>query len=374
MAKKSVIATPKKKAVRTTKNEAYLVNRKYLGDEPVFDGRNDCHLATAINWYNTMADESDARQYIEEYFKSLKMDREIKNLKRVPYIRIPTSSAWVFRMYMRGAKIENETLEKSKAKVLDALKYIEEEKKEEAPTNRLSIQDHIANKVSDFIGDIEATIDNLPEDFSMYKILQSTEFPANLATKVADYYRPIMQEISDAIEKKDEQLVEGYSKYSKPQMRKLLALYTGIVEDCEKYSGNLRKARKPRKKKVITNDKKLKFFQYQKQDNALKLSSVNPEAIFGAQELWTFNTKNKVLTVFRARGPAGLDVKRTTIINYDEENSVSKKIGRKTEETIKKVLEGGKIVLRKLFDEINTDPIKVSDRINTNTILLKVVK
>jgi hypothetical protein len=374
MAKKSVIATPKKKAVRATKSETFLVNRKYLGDEPTYENFDRIMMMTAINWYNSMAEESDARQYIEDYFKSIRMDKEIKKLKRVPYMRIPTSAAWVFRMHMRGADIDRETLENSKNKILQILKFAEEEKKEETPVVRLSIQDHIANKVSDFIGDIEHTIDNLPEDFSMYKTLQSSEFPANLATKVADYYRPIMQEISDAIDKKDEQLVEAYSKYTKPQMKKLLALYTSIVEDCEKYSGNLRKARAPRKKKVISNDKKLKFFQYQKQDNSLKLTSVNPESIFGAQELWTFNTKNKTLTVFRARGPAGLDVKRTAIVGYDEEASVSKKIGRKTEDTINKVLNGGKIILRKLFDEINTESIKISDRINSNTILLKVVK
>jgi hypothetical protein len=208
----------------------------------------------------------------------------------------------------------------------------------------------------------------------MYKTLQSSEFPASMATKVADYYRPVMQEIIDAIGKKDEQLVEAYSKYTKVQLKARLALYTGIVEDCEKYSGNLRKARKPRKKKTVPVEQKMKFFQYQKQDNAMKLNSVNPETLLGAQELWAFNTKYKTLTVFRARGPAGLDVKRTAIIGHDEENSRAKKIGRKTEELVNKVLSGGKVALRKMFDDIKTDEIKISDRINTNVILLRVVK
>jgi hypothetical protein len=217
-------------------------------------------------------------------------------------------------------------------------------------------------------------LDNNPTDFSMYALLQSAQFPANLATKVADHYRPIMEEISDAIDKKDPQLVEGYSRYTKKQMKDLLALYTGIVEDCEKHSGNIRKARKPRKKKTISAEKKLKNFQYQKEDSSFKISSVNPESILGSQELWTFNTKSKVLSVFRAIDRGGLNVKSTAIIGYDPATSQAKKIGRKTEEVLNTVQTGGKIVLKKLFDTINTDNLKFVDRLNSNTILLKVVR
>ncbi len=107
----------------------------------------------------------------------------------------------------------------------------------------------------------------------------------------------------------------------------------------------------------------------------MKLTSVNPTSILGAQELWVFNTSNKVLTVFRARGPAGLDVNRTSITGYDVDTSVSKKIGRNTEKIIDRVLNGGKVVLRKLFDdEISSGFIKTSERLNTNTLLLKTVR
>jgi hypothetical protein len=376
MAKKSLLTPIKKKVSRTSKSEAYLINRKYLGEEPKFDGSVlRIEFMNALNWYNSMADESDARQYIADYLKATNRSNLVKPFNRVPYMRIQGSSVWILRMHLRGAILEGDMLELAEAKLLATLKYAEKEVEEEKVVAiRPTIQNHIANKVSDFIGDIEHTIDNLPADFSMYKTLQSSEFPASMATKVADYYRPVMQEIIDTIGKKDEQLVEAYSKYTKVQLKARLALYTGIVEDCEKYSGNLRKARKPRKKKTVPVEQKMKFFQYQKQDNAMKLNSVNPETLLGAQELWTFNTKYKTLTVFRARGPAGLDVKRTAIIGHDEENSKAKKIGRKTEELVNKVLSGGKVALRKVFDDIKTDEIKISDRINTNVILLRVVK
>jgi hypothetical protein len=373
MAKRAATIATKKKVVRVTKGESYYINKKYYGEEPTWGVGGYQFIYNAFNWYNTMAEEEDIRIYINDYLKSIKADAEVKKLARVPFMRIPRGSAAVVRIHSRGGPVDAEMLDRAKVNIFDCMKYTEHDKKDDNVV-RLSVQDHMANKVSEFIGEIEAIIDGGAVDFSMYSMLQSNSFPAALATRVADYYRPIQQEIADAIAKKDPQLVEAYSSYTKPQMKAKLALYTNIVEDCDKHSGNLRKARKPRKKKAVSPAKKLKVFQYQKEDTSLKISSVNPESVLGAQELWTFNTKSKVLSVFRARGPAGLEVNRTAIGGYDADTSMSKKIGRKTEEILKTVTTGGKVTLRKLFETINTDQLKFVDRLNSSTVLLKVVR
>jgi hypothetical protein len=101
------------------------------------------------------------------------------------------------------------------------------------------------------------------------------------------------------------------------------------------------------------------------------LASINPETIIGSQTLWTFNTGNNTLSVFNAVDRAGLSVNRTAITNYDPKTSKSMRIGRKTAERLKSVLTGGKIVLRKVQDEMNNE---VSERINISTILLKTVR
>ena len=82
----------------------------------------------------------------------------------------------------------------------------------------------------------------------------------------------------------------------------------------------------------------------------------------------------KTLGVYRARGPAGLTVKGASIDGYDSDSSLIKRIGRKPEEYVKKVLSGGKITLRKLMEEIKSEPIAFTDRINTNVVILKVVR
>jgi hypothetical protein len=67
-----------------------------------------------------------------------------------------------------------------------------------------------------------------------------------------------------------------------------------------------------------------------------------------------------------------LDIKGNSIINYDEENSFSKRTSKNSKEFIDKVLKGGKIILRKLMDELDKN-VNLMYRFNENTVLLKVV-
>jgi hypothetical protein len=378
MAKSLLQLKGKKRAPRKSKSADYLANLKYFGDEPLLRGPvDDSTLGKALTWYNYMCEPDEAREYILEYLKQNGQTDVLKKFRRVPLSRIPTTYGWIYRMKMRGADVDNSVMQRAGFAILNSLEYVEEEKKEEtaAPVaDKPSIQERISDKVSDFIGEIENIVDDLPKDWSMYKHLQSTQFPAKLTTKVAEFYRPVVEELEAVLEGADDQLKEGYKKFSKPKLRERIALFQSIIDDCNRYSGNIRKQRAPRKKKAPTADKLLKHFQFQKESNEYKLKSVAPESIIGAQELWTFNTKYKVLTVFRASGHAGLSVKRTAISGFDEENSVSKRIGRNTEESLQRVLTGGKIVLRKLMDEIKSDPAKISDRINNNVVLLKTVR
>jgi len=101
--------------------------------------------------------------------------------------------------------------------------------------------------------------------------------------------------------------------------------------------------------------------------------SVNPTDIIGADQLWTYNTKLKKLTKYNSLGPSGLQVKGTSIIGFDVETSSCKRL-RKPDETLQKVLGAGKIALRKILEEVKTVASKPNGRINSDTILLRVIK
>lgn len=373
----AVLKVRKKKTVRKTVNETYLVNKKYLGEEP--EPRKEVMLRVdfmnALTWYNYMCDIDEARSYIIDYLKEHNKTDMIKKVKRVPNSFLPTTAAWVLRLASRGHKLEGDTVDRALDMLASSFRHMEEEKKEvvEKKVDKPSIQERIAEKVYDVIGDVEELIDR-GEKFSLYEFMQKNEIPAMYAGKIAEHYKPIAVEVASVMLKPDEQLKEGYKSYSKAELRARLEMYTSILEEADRYAGNVRKQRAPRKKRPQSVDKKLKHFKYQKDEPSLQISSVNPTSIIGAQELWTFNTSNKVLTVMRAMGPAGLDINRTSITNYDPDNSTSKRVGRKTEAVIKIVLTGGKVALRKVFDTVSSQEMEVCDRINTNTVLLKTVR
>lgn len=131
------------------------------------------------------------------------------------------------------------------------------------------------------------------------------------------------------------------------------------------------KTRKPRAKKPVSVEKKVSKVQYLKEFPELGLKSISPKEFVGRAALWYYDVAYKKLVVVRKAD--GLDVKGTTVI-FDEKQSESKKIGRKTKEILDQVLKGNKVALRKIFTTINTGNVEVTGRLSENTILLRVEK
>jgi hypothetical protein len=375
MARRAALIKRTPKTVRTTKTETYLVNQKYLGDEPTFkNSYTQSDYARALSWYHAQATLSEAREYIETYLKNTGRTADLKKFKSVPDNWVPTTAAWIARMINRGIKVFENSQEYLERKLIETLEKHASNNTQEVKVekvNVVSIQDRIRDKASDIIGDVEEMIDK-NETFSLYDWLKANEIPATYAPRIAAYYAPVLAELIEASEGLDPQLKEGYKHFNKKQLEQRIMFFNTLIEDAERYSDTTKKARVPRKPRTVSVEKKLKNFKYQKEDNNYKIASINPEKIIGCQELWTFNTKYKTLTVFRALDRGGLQVKGTSIINYDEKGSVTKRTGRKPEVFVDKVLNGGKVVLRKLTDELKNDA-PLAYRINENTILLKVV-
>ena len=373
-----VIKKTSKKKPRVTRNEAYLVNLKYLGDEPTFTkSLTQSEYGLALTWYNYMCDTSDAREYIETYLKNTNRVAVIKKFKRVPDTWIVTTAAWVCRMLTKNYELPESAKSFAETKILEMLSHAnkEEPKIEENTVNVVSIQERMRERQSEIIGEIEGMIDDTDygtkESFSLYDWLKSNQIPATYCSAIINKYTPWLSELLEALEGKDEQLKEAYAYLKKAELKERMLFLSKLIEDAEKYSNVAKKTRAPRKPRTVSVEKKLKNLKYQKESKEYKIASINPEKIIGAQELWVFNTKYKVVTVFRAIDRGGLQIKGTSIIGYDEKTSFSKGCGRKPEIVLDKLQNGGKIVLRKLIDELKTNKA-LQYRINENTILMKV--
>jgi hypothetical protein len=377
MANRPSLIQRKQKKTRVTRNEAYLVNLKYMGTEPTHNGEiSNVEYIKTLNWYNTMSDIKEAREFFNSYLKQNDRLEDIKLLKRVPDSFIPLTAAWLCRMAERGYSIKEKDILFIEGRLKSAFSHIEPVKEQEKKGEVVSIQDRIKEKASDIIAEIEQIVDSRDSmrDFSLYEWLKGKQIPATYSSVIIKAYQGWLNELLDAYEGGDPDLKEGYRRQTKPEIAQDIVFFSMIVEDAQKYGDVTKKLRAPRKPRTISIDKKIKGLKFQKEDKEFKIASINPEKIIGASELWTFNTKYKTLTVFRAADRGGLQVKGTSIINYDEANSVTKRTGRKAEYFVERVLNGGKIVLRKLTEEEGIgSETPLANRINENTILLKIV-
>ena len=145
--------------------------------------------------------------------------------------------------------------------------------------------------------------------------------------------------------------------------------YGVIVDDLDRIIKNSTAQRKPRKKKTLSASRLINKLKYQQEFSDLKLVSINPEKIIGANELWVFNTKNNKLGVYKAVNTIrGFSVKGCTIQHFDESESVEK-TARKPQEAVS-ILK--KRSLKNVLQNMTTKERQLTGRINAQTILLGV--
>lgn len=247
------------------------------------------------------------------------------------------------------------------------------EDKPKVKAYRPTIQEAIKEKHSNIIGEVEGMIDDGGcEDF--FKYLNSIKATPMATRAIAEKLAPQALELNEVLSNPDDlDLQEGYMYLSNEEVETLFNMISGMIDDCTRYASINRKAKALTKKKVPSKEKLVKNLKYLDKDDKYKIASIDPGKIVGAIEMWTFNVKTRQLTVLRALDRAGLSIKGTSITNIDEKGSMTKLL-RKPEETIQEVLSGGKIILKKLMDNLSTKKMPhTNTRTNKFTIILKVV-
>jgi len=243
-----------------------------------------------------------------------------------------------------------------------------------------SIQDRVREAAYRMTEEIEEAIEGFqtdpenfdPKAFKMLNLLKGKEVKAAHARIIKGFYERDLAELEElAGGNADEQLREGYSHRTKKQVKNMIVFYQEIMSACDMLAQEAKVNRKPRKTKVVPKDKIVAKLKFLKTNEPVKLVSINPTDIIGASELWIFNTKTRKLGKYVANEFNTLNVKGTTITNFNEFTSVQKTI-RKPEEKLKEFKAAGKVQLRKFLDDINATDTKLNGRINEETILLKV--
>jgi len=211
-----------------------------------------------------------------------------------------------------------------------------------------------------------------PKAFKMLNLLKGKGAKAAHARIIRDFYAGDLAELNElASGEGDEQLKEGYKHRTRKQIKNFIAFLQEIESACNMLMQEAKVNKKPRKTKAVSKDKLVAKLKFKKTDEPLKLVSVNPADIIGAQELWVFNSKTRKLGKYVAEEFKELGVKGTTITGFSEMKSVQKTL-RKPVEQLAAFKAAGKVVLRKFLEDINAVDTKMNGRLNEETILLKV--
>lgn len=350
---------------------------KTTGGEPKFSQIttvSKIELSKALTWYTQYRDNKFAIKSISDYLKKKNLSVSSSAINKQS-----TTFGFVCRMLDRGALLEDKHLtwfnERLNAMLNDKSEVVEEVEDKE-PTNVVSIQDRIAEKISEIAGELEGSIDDyIISDFSRqpspYAIMQD-KVKGIHANRLLEIFKRRRAQYDEAINTNDEQLIEAWSCYTKAQLKKIVAYCDQIITDLMKFLEASSQSRKPRKRKKKSPEQLVAKLNYQEAYAPSDLKSEDPKKIIGAQQLWVYNTKTKKLGVYHAEDASGLSVKGSTIIGYSESKSVTRTL-RKPDEVIPKVIEGGKVYLRNVLSDLTTKESLLNGRINTDTILLKIL-
>jgi hypothetical protein len=361
---KKLTTKPKTVRPKLTRTAVKSIDDKYYGSEP-FD-ISIMGYTNALNWYNYMHDQEQAREWVFEYLKRNSAKGDLAAVRRLPKYAIPSTVGWIARILMNGNKLESMDYFNSRMAELIATGHkIKEVITTKSDTPVISIQERTQAKINQLITDCEEAIDN-DAALNIYEWLKGKEATVQAANAIREFYANWVDDFEE----------DEFDTRAVKKIRTQQKLYwESFLADCDRYCGNKKaiKIRKPREKKVKSAVDQVSKMQYQKEFPSLKIVSVNPAEVVGCQQLWTYNTKYKKLSRYDATGPAGIQIKGTTLTGFDIEKSQTKSV-RKPEETIQQLLNAGKVALRNVMIDLKTNETKPNGRINTDTILLRVIK
>ena len=385
----------KKAAIAIRQNKGKDLSPRWDGADEWTGEQFTRHFRVAMEYYRLEFSNKDLKPKVLEWMKTQGWHADtIKEFKQTKDSRCSGTMGGLAACLLRGmpeihsgfneGRDTSKWLENAINEVLKQGKNDNEDEPEEGEevkpvVAQPTIQERVRESSLAMTEEIESAIESFqvdpeafdPKAFKVLNLLKGRQAKAAHARIIRDFYTRNYDELQEAALGKDEQLKEGYSHLSKGQLKKIITFYSEIVSACDMLMQEAKVNRKPRKTKAVSKDKLVAKLKFMKQDDKLKVVSVNPADIIGSKELWVFNTKTRKLGKYIAAEFTDLGIKGTTITGFDESKSVQKTL-RKPEEQLKEFKAAGKVALRKFLEDIKAVDIKLNGRINEETLLLKV--
>jgi hypothetical protein len=361
---------------------------KYVGHEPEWnfqptEENRISSFANAFQWYNYHYGKRDAKDMLCHYLEHNNRSKDAKTMRGIPDSQIRLTPAWVCRMTLLGLVL-NEHEQGIVDEQISAMLRVKQEKKREqsevdadTAVARLTIQDHLREKVSECCGELEGMFDDfmvagakMSADFSPIKLMRGMNISPNMTGTVSAVWQLRLAEFAEVLAGEDADLVEGYSHLTKIQLRNCVKFCETVINDCNSYVQLKKVERKPRAKKAVSPEKLTRKFKFLREFEELGLKSEPVTKLVNASEAWLYDTAKRRLIHVMADSHIGtFTIKGSAIAGFDTLATVQKTL-RKPAEQIKAVTGGGKPAARKAFGEIKATETKFNGRGNDNMIIL----
>ena len=384
------------RAIRRGASANILAEEGHIGRETVnfadLDPKtHDSKVIETMRHYGYFYDSKEGIKWATNWVKQNYSKDDLAAFKAAEAWRTSMTVCSLCKMIENGAKFTedrltwlrnhiDETIKAGYAKKADAT---EEDDDSVVKIRKKSPADILKEKTSEFIGEIEGVIDTFDtkewdKDYSLYDLLRKQDVAYNSAKAIVDHYTPLNNELKELVgpkpKKQDDmydQLVEGYSHLTKTKQKAYAKFIQSLIDDATSYMATKKAKRKTRAPKVKSTAQQVVKMKYQKESSDYKVASVDPQTIVGASILYLFNTKTRTLTRIESSATVGLGVKGTTIINFDSDKCLKRKL-RKPEEFLAKVAKTTKAKMNKEWNALTTKPAEANGRVNADTIILKV--
>jgi hypothetical protein len=395
-------SAPAKKS-RVTKKQVIAHRTRASKDfSPTWEGAIDWtsdrftkHFRTAMEYYRLESGVKELRPKVAEWMESAGYKKDsINEFRKLKDSRVNSTLCAVAACLNRGMPAVHpgfnngrDTAEWLRNEIAKAVKEGKDDveevavEKEVPAVKKETIQDRLAEKFSETMGEIEGAIDDYittGKDPKVFHLLSVANIAVQYSSKIVDLIQPRIDELNEVIEGKDSQVMEAYKHLGKREVKAHIKMYESIINDAMAYKTSKIATRAKPKRKPVPPERQVKGLKFMKEFAELGLKSINPTEILGMSELWTYNTKTRKLGRFVVAMHGDmvvgqLGVKGSAIVGYDEIKSTCKTL-RKPAEQLATFKTQGKPGLRKFMDTIKAVETRLKGRISPDTILLRAIK
>lgn len=360
---------------------------KYTGGEPTWAeqpavGNRISRLTDAFSWYNYHYGRKEARDIVVAYLESQGRKADVKTFRKVGDNELNLTAAWLCRMSMIGLMLteqEQKQLDQRIAGMLDTATTEVVVVANEVPTaTRPNIQERLREKMIECAGEIEGMFDDfllsgarMTVEFKPINILRGKNVAPNLVAEISAMWSVRLREIIQVLGGQDDQLVEGWSNYSKVQLRSIEKFCETVINDCGAYVQIRKVETKPRKAKKVSPEQRVRKFRCQAEVEEFGIKGLPATSLVDCAEAWLYDSKKRKLIHVVADGHVGrFTVKNNMLIGVSPADTLQKTL-RRPADTLKAIAAAGKPAARKIFADLTTTETPFNCRGTENLVVLR---